>query len=405
MSNTTNDNFDFDFSSNAGGQVSTLESFLDDAPTEIKEDVTVPKEPIINLESKGDIGEETPTSVDSEDSTREDIDLTKNESKPNVDAVDIDLNIGDEGEATSGTSDKDTTGIDYKRVIQRLIDEKVWDGIDAFETEEGEVSFEDMEIDEETFFAIYSQKNKETQEKLLEDKVSISKTSEFTKKLIEIEANGGDVQQALQSYNQYKSPLEGLDLTKESDQQAALYLKYQAKGLEDGDILQLISTYKSNGDLETKANEAKVDLETAFNRQMEALNEEAIVKKQRRKEELKNYRNALGDNLKTFELSDSYRKKLLEIASKEDDKGQFQLDTLYYNLRQDPKKAAELVLFLSNKEEYIKQVTSAQVRENKLDTMRRIKLVPKGKSSLKIKENSRKTSNKNLIDLSTFKTN
>ncbi|MDC7249865.1 MAG: hypothetical protein PQJ49_08125 [Sphaerochaetaceae bacterium] len=388
---TETDNKDFDFDFGGGGEIASLESFLED------DDIQPPTN-TDDLDLSG--GDDTPD-VDKPDVDKPDIDLEgdddkdkdKDKKKPEG-SFDIDLTGGDDDDNPPITSN-----LNYKNVIQKLVDEKLWDGIDAFETEDGEVAFEDMDIDEETFVEIFKQKLEENNSSLTANKISTDKVSDFTKKLIEIESNGGNVQQALASYQAYKSPLEGLDFSKESDQQAAIYLKYQAKGLEDKDIVELIKTYESNGELEAKAVEAKTEVEAAFNKQMEAINQQAIDNKERQKEALKQYRDTLSNSLKEFELTDSYRKKILDVASKQDDNGKFELDTIYSQMRQDPEKSAELVLFLTNKEEYIKQITEQAKRENQLDTMRKIKLINKGKSSVKIDPKKNKNSDKNFVDI------
>lgn len=401
ISETDNNDFDFDFSS--GGEIASLDSFL--------EDDDIKKEETPNLDLGGDDEVLTPEQIAAAEAAKIDLgggDEGKSEEELEAEAkakeeeeaakLEIDLG-GDENEEEEEEIPLETGDLNYKNVIQKLVAEKLWDGIDAFEVDGEEVSFEDMDIDEDTFVEIFKAKLEENNSSLTANKVSTEKISDFTQKLIEIESNGGNVQQALESYQTYKNPLEGLDFSKESDQQAAIYLKYQAKGLDDKDILGLIKTYQTNGELENKAVEAKADLEGAFNKQMEAINQQAIDRKEQKKEALKNYRTTLGESLKTFELTDSYRKKILDVASKEDKDGRFQLDVLYNEMRQDPTKSAELVLFLTNREEYLKQITENVKRESQLDTMKKIKLVNKGKSSVKIDKNKNKNSDKNFVDL------
>lgn len=395
--NKENHNTDFDFDFASGGEVATLESFLEDDDlgggdnsdnldlgggddTNLsEEEIAAAEAADIDLGGGDEDGDDAPEGDD------------KNKDKDS--SFNIDLN-GDDDDTPLPSGD-----LNYKSVIKKLVDSKLWDEIEAFETEDGEVSFEEMDIDEETFVEIFKAKLEENNERLTEDKISTKKVSDFTKKLIEIESNGGNVQQALASYQTYKSPLEGLDFSKESDQQAAVYMKYQAKGLEDKEIVDLIKTYQTNGQLEEKALEAKKDIETAFDNQMEAINQQAIDAKEKQKEALKTYKSTLSESLKSFELTDSFRKKIVDVASKPDENGKFELDSLYSEMRQDPEKSAELVLFLTNKEEYIKQITENTKRESQIDTMKKIKLVSKGKSSVKIDKNNKRNSDKNFVDL------
>lgn len=383
---------DFNFSQQ-NGKVATLESFLSD--TDLGGDDNTPDLGIGDNTKTPDLDDYL-----GDDITDDDIDpinppINKGENDddditPPIDKDDLNIDIDDDNKHI-------TSNINYKGVLSKLIENKLIDNIEAFETEEGEISFEDMDIEADDFVEILKQKFDSIKESATQNKVSTERMSDFTKKLVEIEANGGNVQQALQSYQQYKNPLEGLDLTTESDQQAAIYLKYQAKGLAENEIVDLISTYADKGILEEKAVEAKQELEAAFDKHLEAINQEALNRKEAEQTALKEYRTSLAENLKNFELTDSYRKKLLDVASKKGDDGRFELDSLYGEVRRNPEKAAELVLFLTNKEEYLKQMTEQVKKELNLSTMKKFRLVKKGGTDIPIASDNKK--DKNLIDL------
>lgn len=377
----TNNDLEFDFSSQGGSGLVTIDSFLD------IEDVPTPE----GNEPTATVDLDLTNLVNTEEEVETPISTEVEEIKPQASAIEIE---------TDETIEINENTLDYKSVISKLVDSKIWQPIEAFEAEDGtEIPFDEVEIDEETFIDIFKQKLDEEKTKLNEGKVSVEGVSEFTKKLIEIEKNGGNVQQALESYQTYKHPLDGLDLSREEDQQAAVYLKFQAAGLKDKEIIDVIKAYKANGELEEKATEAKTELDSAFEQQLTALNQEAIDRKTQQKEALKTYRDGLGDSLKVFEVNDTYRKKLLDIASKEDKNGRFELDNIYSEKRRNPQEAAELVLFLTDKEEYLKQMTEKIRREDKLDTMKRFKLVTKGsKSSIKI-DTKEDNKDRNYLDL------
>lgn len=380
---------DLDFSAQGAG-VKSLESYLEE------EDIITGGD-----DSKNDINKHLVIGEDDDPNRLEFDKIVEEEEEDDDDTTPplmdkdkvVDLEIDTD---TKGTSNS----IDYKETLKYLMTNNVIGEIEGIEAEDGSIiPFEEMEVDAETFAEIIRVKQEEERSNLLKDKVSTKNMSEFTQKLVEIEANGGNVAQALETYQKYKNPLENLDLNLESDQQAVVYLKLQASGIPDADIVDLIKTYKANGELENKAVKAKEELETAVNRQLEDINKQALARKEQQKEMLKKYRDSLNDNLKTFELSDSYKKKLLDVATKEDEKGKFELDRIYSEIRQDPKQAAELVLFLTNKEEYLKQVTESIKRETTINNFKTIKIVPKGKSNLKIDTGNKSDDSKNYIDL------
>lgn len=389
-----NDNFDFNFSSEGVG-VNSLDHYLD------KDDVIddVVKDDINDINKHLDLDTDPPKD------TLDDI-IDNGGAGGDSDDVIIDNNKDDDKDdiklGLDDLNDDSNINVDYKTTLQYLIDNKIIDDIDGLEDEEGNIiPLADMDVDAEVFAEIIRQKQEQLKEDLLKDKISTSGVSDFTRSLIEIEKNGGNVSQAIESYEKYKNPLESLDLSVEADQQAAIYLKLKASNIPDTDIVDLIKSYKANGELEDKAVKAKEDLELAFSKQLEDLNTQALERKSAQKEMLKQYRTSLDENLKPFQLTDTYKKKMLDIATKEDDKGKFELDRIYAETRQNPKEAAELVLFLTNKAEYIKQITENVKRENTLSNFKTIKIVPKGKSNLKIEGGGlNKDSDKNFIDIS-----
>jgi hypothetical protein len=76
---------------------------------------------------------------------------------------------------------KETWGADSISTIVQIVD-----------GEEVEVSIDDIDLDEETFKLINQAKIDELKEEAVKDKISSEGVSDFTKKLIEIDKNGGD---------------------------------------------------------------------------------------------------------------------------------------------------------------------------------------------------------------------
>ena len=86
-----------------------------------------------------------------------------------------------------------------------------------------------------------------------------------------------------------------------------------------------------------------------------------MLKKKKRRKQLKLYRDSLSENLNKFDLNSNVKKKIVDYATKENENGSFELDTLYYNLRNNPETASELALFLIDKDTYKKQVAKEEV--------------------------------------------
>lgn len=412
MKDKTNSNeldFNVDFSSESGGgQVGSIEDFLED------EGVTPDNVGDGDGNNEGGNNIADPENGDEVDNGDEgdgeedglDLEILGGLPENNEDGGGDEGNEDGDGEkqdGEGGLSNQDT--LNYKSILSNLMKSKILDEIEAFENEEGEIiPFDEVDIDEEMFSNIVKQKIEEVENKAKEGRVSTEGVSDFTQKLIEIEKKGGNVAQALESYQTYKSPLENLDLTKVSDQQAVLAMVYEAKGLKDEEIVKIIKGFEDDGVLEEKALESERLLNSAYEKQLEAINKEAEDREAARQKAIKDYRKDLGEELKQFTLADSYKRKILDLATKPDNNGRFELDSIYSEVRKDPAKAAELVMFLTDKEEYIKQLTEKDKRDDKLNTMKTMKFVKKNKSSdIKIKNQEKGTNDKNFIDLNDLK--
>lgn len=285
------------------------------------------------------------------------------------------------------------TGVNYKSIVKDLIESGTWDGIEAFETENGSVPFEEMEIDKDTFVALMKHNQEELKSALTSNSISTEGISEFTQKLISIEKHGGNVQQALQAYQTIKQPLDSIDINDVRGQRAVCYLRLQQQGITGDEARDLIESYEIKGVLEDKATAFKDQLDAAFNEWMLNQEEEAIKEDKAYRESLKAYKSSLNEalkNSKEFELSETHRKKLLEIATKEQEDGNFELDTLIDNHRRNPNDAADLILFLTDKDTFIEKKAKQLLEEERKKTLKTISIIPKGKSNIDLTNKTKK---------------
>ena len=300
---------------------------------------------------------------------------------------DIDLEEDERIQITPNT-------LDYKSIVQELVDGGIWEPIGAFDTEEGEVPFEDMNIDKDTFVALMKHNQEELKEKLTSNSVSIDGVSEFTKKLISIEKHGGDVQKALQAYQTIKQPLESIDINDAKGQRAICYLRLQQNGITGEEANDLIDSYEIKGILEDKAIAFKSQLDEAFNNWVTQQEQAAIDEDRKYRESLKTYKASLNEVFKSskeLNISETHRKKLLDIATKEREDGLFELDDLIDNHRRNPVDAAELLLFVTDKEAFIKAKAQKLLDEQNKKVFKTINIIPKNKTGVDLSNKSRKT--------------
>lgn len=283
--------------------------------------------------------------------------------------------------------------LDYKSIVQELVDGGIWEPIGAFDTEEGEVPFEDMNIDKDTFVALMKHNQEELKEKLTSNSVSIDGVSEFTKKLISIEKHGGNVQKALQAYQTIKQPLESIDINDTKGQRAICYLRLQQNGITGEEANDLIDSYEIKGILEDKAIAFKSQLDEAFNNWVTQQEQAAIEEDRKYRESLKTYKASLNEVFKSskeFNISETHRKKLLDIATKEREDGLFELDDLIDNHRRNPVDAAELLLFITDKEAFIKAKAQKLLDEQNKKVFKTINIIPKSKTGVDLSGKSKK---------------
>lgn len=293
----------------------------------------------------------------------------------------------------------------YRDALRNLFGDTLDTIVIEEDGEDKEVSLDDLDIDADYFKEIVDNKILMDKASDLEDKIDAKGVSAFVKSLVEIDKNGGAamsqyIKGLLQVKQSYSDPLEQLDLDKVDHQKEAVYLRYKAKGFEDEEIDILISGLERSGDLKSKSLIAKEELEASIQQRTEDIKQQALAVKKKAEEEEKVYRKEMKEGLDTFELKDAIKEKVVKIATKKTDKGFYQIDDLYYEAIKDPKRAAKIALFLLDEEEYNKQISSKEVRDDKLSSAKRLKIT--GTKSA-VPQPRRKIRDNDLISLEDLK--
>jgi hypothetical protein len=328
---------------------------LDDAKEKAEAEAKKAEE---SKEEGGKAEKKEETTVVAEDSKQPTIEETFNKSEP--------------GTIVAEDAESDV----YKKTLKSMFGDSIGSLIQEDEDgNEKEVSLEDITINEDLFQQIVQQKLDLIKEEASKDKISVKGVSDFAKKLIEIDRNGGDINELIKQKESYADPLDEIDFDTEEGQIQAVYLRLLAGGQDEDTIRRLIQSYKTEGSLAQKAQQAEQDLRGAVDQQLENARLAAEKSKTERKGLLKQYKKDLKENLSSFQLNDNIKNKIVTLATKEDDEGRFEMDRLYYQLRENPEKAARLALFLLDEDEYVKQVTNAVVQQKKLDSAGKLKIV------------------------------
>jgi hypothetical protein len=285
----------------------------------------------------------------------------------------------------------------YKAALKEVFGNEIGAIVQEVDGEEKEFTLDEIDLDKETFADILKSKIEEIKESANRNKISVEGTSDYLQKLIEVEKNGGDISGLLQMKQQLSDPLDGLDLDNPEDQKEIIYLRGSASGQDQADLIRLIKAYEEDGILEEKAQQAYTTLRTAIDAKLNEAVLKAEMDKAAKEEEFKVYKKSVKENLSQFQLNDKVKAKLVDLATKVDEKGQLELDVRYTEARLNPEKAARLALMLFDEEEFIKQVTSKEVTAQKLEGARKLKIVPRSTS---IQEPTKTRSSERTVNLS-----
>lgn len=257
-------------------------------------------------------------------------------------------------------------------IIAEISDDSLFAGDDGEES-----SFSDLKIDdEETYLGYVKLLHEEKEKKLLENKADLSGVSDLAKKIIELDKSGGDITSILKAKAQALDPISNLDLDVVDNQKitVAHYLSCKYDHMSDNEIKDFVDTYEARGVLAEKALESKAALDKIVNDLAEK--QKAAVEEERKvfAEKYKGYRKSVKESISSkFQLKDDYVKKLVDYGTKLDDRNSPELlGRKYEEMLQNPEEAADLILFLYDKEEYLKQKTNKAVSEERRNVFKKL---------------------------------
>lgn len=243
---------------------------------------------------------------------------------------------------------------------------------------------------------------KDKADELLKDKVDTGSMSDFMKKMIEVDKAGGNVGQLLNQYQNIQAPLDNLDMSNKNDQLAVIQHYYKMLGMPEDEIKDNMEMMIGKGDefIESKANK----FHDILKKEMDNLIEEEKKKSEKRKQELieqmKIYKKGLKTSISSgFQLTDTMIGKAVDFVTKPiDNQDHTAIDKAYSEAIKNPDMAADLALFLMNKDEFLKQKTNkAKMEVNK----KTITLLSGNKGGKQNKNNiDNDTIEANFLDLS-----
>lgn len=324
-----------------------------DKKEEIQTDITISNE------------EDEDKSKEGEESSNEDLEKKKDEPK--------------EPETKISLGNSDDTYLD---IVKERLDSGEWDDL-VIEDEDGnEVKLSELkDIDKDTFKALEKEIKTQKDTEFKEKYISVDGLDEVKKRLINIVKEGDlDLAKALfQNPAALQEPFQGYDNENDDHNEDVLDWYYQkALGHSPKEAAALVKASKEDLTLDTKAQKIVEYQRNQFYTNLQNREQKILADKAKEQETIKEYRKNLSTELKQEGLSENLTRKFVDVATKTDNTGNYEIDTIYDEWMSDPKKAKELIYFMLDKENYLKKATAAVKKDVHLDTLKRIKIVQDG---------------------------
>jgi hypothetical protein len=273
----------------------------------------------------------------------------------------------------------DNSDSTYLDIVKERLESGEWEDL-VIEDEDGnEVKLSEMkDIDKDTFKALEKEIKTQKDTEFKEKYVSVDGLDEVKKRLINIVKEGDlDLAKALfENPAALQEPFQGYDVDDDSHNEQVLAWYYQtALGHSPKEAQALMRAAKEDLTLDIKAQKIVEYQRNQFYENLKNREQEIIREKANEQERIKEYRKALSSELKQEGVSETLAKKFVDVATKTDKTGNYEIDTIYDEWMSDPKKAKELLFFMLDKDNYIKKVTSEVKKGVHLDTLKKIKIV------------------------------
>jgi len=338
-----------------------------------------------DIMSIGGEGAGNKNNVPVNDGNTEGSDATETVEKPNENTVEKPVE-----KPVDGEGEKPVLGgsINYRGIVDSLNNKGIIDLTNSvFTNDEGEeLTIDNIDLSDEDHFCDFIATIMNSQkEELMQDKIDVNSVSDFTKKLIEAEKSGANIVDILKEYDRTSSPIEKLDIENKSDQLKIIRHYVDLLGLPKEDADEYYNGIVSKGDdfIEARALKYKADLNARMNKIIEERKALAEQKRAKDLEDLKRMKKELKTSLsQKYQLNDSMLNKALNFrfsTSEQNPRMPLAMEKARQILM-NPEEAPDLIMFLMNPDEFIKQKSSKRVKEEKIKTYKMVTTTNKNRS-------------------------
>lgn len=268
----------------------------------------------------------------------------------------------------------DTPVVNYRKVLDALSSRGIIPDLKdvVFSGENGEeITINDLDFSkEDSLCDILSTVLESQKEDIVKDKIDVTSVSDITKKLIQADKAGANIVDILKQYDTNVAPIEKLDIENKADQIKIVRHYVDLLGLPKDEADEFFKGIINKGEeyVEAKAIKYKAELDKRMDDIIQQRTKEAAEKKAKDAEDFRRYKKDLKSSIQAkYQLNDTMVSKALDFALKpsESNPGITKAFNRVREMMMNPEEAPDLIMFLMNPGEFIKQKSNQAVVDEK----------------------------------------
>lgn len=281
---------------------------------------------------------------------------------------------GEENVVDVNQDQVETPVINYRKVLDALSSRGIIPDLKdvVFSGENGEeITINDLDFSkEDSLCDILSTVLESQKEDIVKDKIDVTSVSDITKKLIQADKAGANIVDILKQYDTNVAPIEKLDIENKADQIKIVRHYVDLLGLPKDEADEFFKGIINKGEeyVETKAIKYKAELDKRMDDIIQQRTKEAAEKKAKDAEDFRRYKKDLKSSIQAkYQLNDTMVSKALDFALKpsESNPGITKAFNRVREMMMNPEEAPDLIMFLMNPGEFIKQKSNQAVVDEK----------------------------------------
>lgn len=264
--------------------------------------------------------------------------------------------------------------VNYRKVLDALSSRGIIPDLKdvVFSGENGEeLTINDLDFSkEDSLCDILSTIFESQKEDIIKDKIDVTSVSDITKKLIQADKAGANIVDILKQYDTNVAPIEKLDIENKADQIKIVRHYVDLLGLPKDEADEFFKGIINKGEeyVEAKAIKYKAELDKRMDDIIQQRTKEAADKKAKDAEDFRRYKKDLKSSIQEkYQLNDTMVSKALDFALKpsESNPGITKAFNRVREMMMNPEEAPDLIMFLMNPGEFIKQKSNQAVVDEK----------------------------------------